>query len=74
MSNFVQASERRVSASDVKSYLRWIARELPKNARIIGELQTNKYENSCTFSINGGNGGLMVSINTMLLAEKGGRV
>lgn len=71
MSNFVQASEKRVSASDVKSYLRWIARELPKNARIMGELQTNAYENSCTFSINGG---LMISINTMLLAGKGGRV
>jgi len=70
MSNFVQASEKRVSASDVKRYLQWIARELPKNAHVMGELQTNAYENSCTFSINGG---LMISINAMLLGE-GGRV
>lgn len=60
-----------MSASDVKSYLRWIARELPKNARIVGELQTNKYENNCTFSVDGE---LMISINIMLLAEKGGEV
>ncbi len=71
MSNFVQASEKRVSASDVKRYLQWIADWLPENTYLMGELQTNKYENNCSISVNGG---LMISINTMLLAEKGGRV